>query len=262
MEAKLFFIACILCLSACLVFGHIPTVPPVSLDTPGCPSNDHLEAIRAQLSEMVSDTLAFCGGPGWRRVAYLNMSEPNTTCPDQWRLFQRGSLSLCGRKELHSASCDSVHYSTKRIIGYQYNTPDVALHHFYDGTPGNQINEPYLDGVSVTYGKHRKHIWSFFAAYVPHDCCDKRHLNHTGSLRFIGGNSFCDSAHEGSHPEGNLFTEHRLWGSVSICTPGSGPWFYVNLSLPSIQDIELRVCGDESVGNEDTPLELVEIYVK
>ena len=30
-----------------------------------------------------------CGGPGWRRAAYLNMSDPTQTCPPAWELIQR-----------------------------------------------------------------------------------------------------------------------------------------------------------------------------
>ena len=265
MEAKL----CVLLRTLVSVSLGGSQVPTVSLDE--CPSDSTLNAIRSQLSEIVSDTLSVCGGPGWRRVAFLNMSDPNQTCPDQWRQFEHGSLRLCGRRERYSASCDSARFSTSgrgytrvcgRIIGYQYNTPDAAFHYYYEGKPGNQINEPYIDGVSVTHGIRRKHIWSFFAAYTPHDCCSGRHLNHTRSLGFIGDNFFCDSAHRVSHPEDNLFTGHPLWGDLSSCTPHSGPWFYATLTVPSIHDIEVRLCADESVENEDTPLQLVEIYVK
>ena len=28
-----------------------------------------------------------------------------------------------------------------------------------------------------------------------------------------------------------------------------------------MDDIEVRICGDEGIGNEDTPVELIEIYI-
>ena len=40
------------------------------------------------------------------------------------------------------------------------------------------------------------------------------------------------------------------------------PWFSVQLPAPTTDMIEVSICADESTDNEDTPIELLEIYVQ
>ena len=42
----------------------------------------------------------------------------------------------------------------------------------------------------------------------------------------------------------------------------SPPWFSVQLPAPTTEMIEVSICADESTDNEDTPIELLEIYVQ
>ena len=75
---------------------------------------------------------------------------------------------VCGRRSIASgASCEGVTYSTGseqydqvcgRITGYQIGTVDA----FIDG-PDVAIDTYYVDGVSVTRGSPRQHIWTFAA---------------------------------------------------------------------------------------------------
>ena len=72
-----------------------------------------------------------CGGSiGWRRVAYLNMSDPSQQCPSVWQEITTPHR-VCGRRST-SASCEGLTYSTGseqydqvcgRIIGYQLGSP-------------------------------------------------------------------------------------------------------------------------------------------
>ena len=60
-----------------------------------------------------------CGGTGgWRRVAYLDMTYPNTNCPFGWRLTSH-SKRTCGRINRNSYSCDSAF---SPVIGGDYNS--------------------------------------------------------------------------------------------------------------------------------------------
>ena len=60
---------------------------------------------------------------------------------------------------------------------------------------------------------------------------------------------------------------YRMESSVcsheGTCCTGTNtpPWFSVNLSSPTSDDIEVRIMGTESTDNEDTPIALLEIYV-
>ena len=60
-----------------------------------CPSTEKLrEKIREDVVAFFNNSLvpmisrpSSCGGPGWRRAAYLNMSDPTQTCPPAWQLI-------------------------------------------------------------------------------------------------------------------------------------------------------------------------------
>ena len=106
-------------------------------------------------------------GPGlWRRVAYLNMSDPSHQCPPIWREYSANGVRACGRPtNATGPSCYSMYYYsigsyTKvcgRVIGYQVGSTDAFNEQL------NTIDDAYVDGVSITYGEPRMHIWTYAA---------------------------------------------------------------------------------------------------
>ena len=46
------------------------------------------------------------------------------------------------------------------------------------------------------------------------------------------------------------------------CALNNPPWFCKRLAQATTDDIEVRICSDESLANEDTPVELIELYVR
>ena len=292
METQLFTV---LLLCAAVVAGDIYHFTPVNLDTPEnsvCPPNSQLEAARNNIASNVSEilleiaaniitnntyTIPACGGSGWRQVAYFNMTDPAQNCPEQWMLIEQDALRACGRQESGQASCDSLllpydgdNYTEVcgKIRGYQYYTPDGGFIAYIALTSGNEINEPYLDGVSITHGSPREHIWSLYGAVNEEYCCSESLKAHWRTY-FVGNHYFCDTSNPQNQNNWMFFTDHILWdGSAqcpsnsTCCAPHLGPWFHSVLNRPSANDIEVRICGDESTANENTPLELIEIYVK
>ena len=168
-------------------------------------------------------------------------------------------------------SCDSVYFSTGgyeytevcgRITGYQYASPDGLA---VDVTG---IDTAYVDGLSITHGSPRQHIWTLYGAWRPNRCCPGDSVT-----SFVGTNYFCDTGNPTNRAWQNTwFTEHPLWDGIAGCTynmctgccaPHSGPWFHSVISAtPTADDIEIRICGEESSLNENTPVELVEMYVR
>ena len=69
-------------------------------------------------------------------------------------------------------------------------------------------------------------------------------------------------------PPLSYFIDDPLWDgagcvSASCCTFNSPPWFCKNLSTPTTDDIELRLCQDEVISNEENVLfETVELYIR
>ena len=106
---------------------------------------------------------------GWMRVAYLNMSDPKEVCPPGFRLYEENGVRACGRPVSSPAGyCQSVKFPSYsisysqvcgRVIGYQYGTPNAI-----EPYGGYNINAAYVDGISITCGNPRKHIWTFMAA--------------------------------------------------------------------------------------------------
>ena len=257
-----------------------------------CPSVEHQEIARNEIKtatrsllrdsivpDLQSYTFLCDGSTGWKRVVYLNMSDSSQQCPSVWKEITT-PFRVCGRRST-SASCEGLTYSTGnkqynqvcgRIIGYQISTPDTF------GRVGSTINTYYIDGVSVTYGSPRQHIWSFVGGL------DEGMYGNLGSVcpcvtgstsgsripSFVGQNYFCESGltrYSGIfgnfYPNGDPLWDGQGCGPTSsCCTFNSPPWFNVTLSSPTTDDIEVRICGNEAIANEDTPIQLIELYVK
>ena len=224
----------------------------------------------------VNSTGYSCGGStGWRRVAYLNMSDPSQQCPSVWQEITTPHR-VCGRRST-TGSCEGLNYTTGseqydqvcgRIIGYQIGHPDA-----FNGA-SSSINNAYVEGVSVTHGLPRQHIWTFAAgrdelSYSRCPCVTgSTEGNHIPS--FVGQNYFCETGitqYPGTN--GPFYSNgDPLWDgqgcgpTSSCCTFHSPPWFSVQLPSLATDDIEVRICAGSSISNEDTPIQLMELYVK
>ena len=146
------------------------------------------------------------GGGVWMRVASYNYSDPSTSCPGDWNLIT-SPIRSCGRISPR-ASCASAVFSTNniefssvcgRVIAIQYGSPDAFYPYHSQSQRG--IDDYYVDGVSITYGNPRQHVWTF-AAYPSDDrtyptalCpCSQPSRNIRSPPHFVGNNYFCDTA--------------------------------------------------------------------
>ena len=188
-----------------------------------------------------------CGGltGGWRRVAYLNLSDQeNNGCPSG--LEYHNSMSC--RRSSSSAGCSPVTYETN---GNSYSQVcGTALVHGV-GNPGGfignrNIDEIYLDGISLTYGiSPRNHLWSY-PVRSSGDCsnCNRN------TPRFVGStNYFCFSPQCSSD----------MVCSGSRCTANV---FYIKLEDSFTDNLVMRVCRNRNRNHEDILLQHIEIYVQ
>ena len=51
-----------------------------------------------------------------------------------------------------------------------------------------------------------------------------------------------------------------VWRYTCCNNTMTPPWFSVELPAPTTDMIEVSICADEPTNNEDTPIELLEIY--
>ena len=144
-----------------------------------------------------------------------------------------------------------------KILAYQNSSPDG----FRTYIGSNDIDGNYVDGVSLTYGDTpRNHIWTFVAAldeagsgdiYAVCRCSSSLSRVGTRPPSFVGDDYFCDAG--GSTFAFDMFYgDNPLWdgsgcGSTSTCCSfNTPPWFLKELSTPTSDNIEMRVCCDES----------------
>ena len=254
------------------------TCEQVQEQQPNSPSGYYILAGPTGTYSTYCNMGTLCGsGGGWTRLAYLDMTDATQSCPSGFKLYQSGGVRACGRTN-SGAGCVSVTFPSNgisysqicgRVIGYQYYSADA-----FQGS--NSINSYYVEGVSITRGSPRQHVWTLANGisgtynYPTWNCpCS------TGSSQtvpsFVGNHYFCESGNQASSGYSSiLFTSDPLWdgqgcGSLeATCCAASGlPWFHRDYGSTTTSDyIELRVCADQGSSNEDTPVSFYEIYVK
>ena len=235
-----------------------------------CPSTEYLrENIKEDIDEFLNSCVVpilngqcRCCGPGWRRAAYLNMSDPTQNCPPAWELITTPRRSCARPSSAASRSCYSAMFPTQgiqysqvcgKIIGYQFGEPQAFV-----GSGGLTIDGQYVDGVSLTYGNPRQHIWTFANALDEAGggsdesrctCTDSSRPNNPPS--FVGDDYFCET---GVPPgqgwsRGTFYADDPLWdgqgcGPTSICcTFNNPPWFCKQLPQSTNADLEVRLCS-------------------
>ena len=258
-------------------------------DNQTCPSEERLERVRnvvkiatqRLLRQSVVPLLQSysCGGSfGWRRVAYLNMSDPFEQCPSVWQEITTPHR-VC-RKRSNTGGCEGLNYTTGneqynqvcgRIIGYQFANTDSFLESSWS------IDTFYVDGVSVTHGSPRQHIWTFANGLDEHSTlypyakcpCVAGSTNRNRIPSFVGQNYFCetgltrisDGINGPFYSNGDPLWDGQGCGPTSnCCNFNSPPWFNVQLPSPTTDNIEVRICSRGA--SVQSPIQLMELYVK
>jgi hypothetical protein len=223
-----------------------------------------------------------CGGPGWRRAAYLNMSDPTQTCPPAWELITTPRRSCARPSDGGGVTCYSALFPTQgiqysqvcgRIIGYQVGETGAFV-----ASERDTINNRYVDGVSLTYGNPQQHIWTFANAldeypdYYQHKCPCTNVTEQRPIMvpSFIGNDYFCETGVPPGqqHIDAVFYADDPLWDgqgcgpTSTCCTFNNPPWFCKQLLQSTIADLEVRLCSANNAALENTPIQLIEIYVK
>ena len=189
-------------------------------------------------TQLYCDTSARCGQPGWTRVAFINMSDSSQSCPSELAEMTYNGVRVCQRRA--NFACDSVNFNVPEtytnvcghIIGYQIGTTDAFCAfqqscHYRDilGIPTSPraytIDDAYVDGLSLTHGNPRQHIWTFAVAYndadgqqYPEYLCPCTRTGSSGVAipLFVGSNYFCDTGNHGSGGRNDEFyDDDPLW---------------------------------------------------
>ena len=243
-----------------------PPPPPPPPPTPGYywASASNGSAVR-----VYCDMTRSCGGVtgGWVRVGYLDMTNSSHQCPSGFTEHSDSNILACQRTDT-SAGCGSVmmdvpyHYSRVcgRVRAYQVGTTNA-----FQGRLSASIDTAYVDGVSLTHGSPRQHIWTFVAGLQKHSgdhhpsLCPCTDAFAAFPPAFVGHDYFCNSGNPRFVPHfpPTVYSDDPLWDwdgcepTNTCCSFNNPPWFHKQLSDLTTDDIEMRVCTDEGADNEN-----------
>ena len=245
---------------------------------PNCPSGYYIIADNRSIAHQVYCYMEeLCNSTGgWMRVAYLNMTKSNEKCPDEFRLYSENGVRACGRPVSSGGSCagitfpsGNIEYSQVcgKVIGYQVGWPDGA--HFSNN---KNIDSNYVDGILLTHGNPRSHIWTFIVGAQENNqwsFCPCGSKDSRNPPPFVGNDYYCESGNPNYPVVGKFYANDPLWdghqcGSIeTACCQRTGiPWFYKKLSYSTTNNIEMRICLGHETSDEDCAVAQYEIYVK
>ena len=239
-----------------------------------------IEMILSGIKRNTPITANHCGNGMWYPITNLDMTDPLQQCPTPWEEFNKDDQSVraCGRPLNDLSDCASTSYTVDRqyskvcgrVIAYQLGSP-----HGIFPTKGIDYSETYVDGVSITHGKNpRQHIWTYIAGVTENSTLFRRRNCPCSDMilarmppAFVGNNYFCESANPSGRFDnpGFLYSEDKLWDGEKcegLCCNNTVPWFTAELPKATSDDIEVRICSDNSPEIEDFPIELLDLYIQ
>ena len=275
------------CSSVCSTLGMLQS-------TPGKSCNDIYQINKASYSRRVSgnywintttgvhqvycDMELECGGHkgGWMRVADLNTSRGDD-CPSGWTKMSTPVAACIAPSS--NAGCYSTNFSTLSIpyskvcgmaVGYQKGQPDGFR------VSSQSINDPYVDGVSITYGTPRKHIWTYAIGIISNPTSESTSKCPCSSSQFPGrlpplfvhSNYYCESGSLLLRSSSMVYTDDPVWDGKdcpdgnSCCSEPSLPWFHRQIPLTTSEDIETRICHNEISSDENVLVKELQLYVQ
>ena len=212
------------------------------------------------------------------------MTNTSQVCPAGLNLTSY-SRRTCGRAHSGSYSCSSTTFSVggsqyTRVCGraqaYQWGQ-NYAFFGYHQRSQG--IDGYYVDGLSLTHGApgSRQHIWTFASGLFTGNrssshprfrCpCDNGNTTYR-SPSFVGNDYFCESVTQSTWRSDRFYPDAPLWdgqvceGGGTCCQFNNPPWFTKNLTSPTTDSIELRLCLTDASQYSDVALELLELYVQ
>ena len=224
---------------------------------------------------------------GWTRVAYLDMTDPTHQCPAAWREITEQKRT-CGRTNdtliPKRGGCSTVTFNSNgitysrvcgRITAYQFAHPNAFGPYTNTRNISGTIYDPYVDGVVVTHGDPRMHVWTFAGAYMydqnrtGNGTCPCANADNQNILipPWVGEDYFCetgvnDDTVETFYPNDPLWDGENCSLGSTCCEFNNPPWFCKKLDAIAVSDIEVSMCGNADFHSEDTPIELIEIYIQ
>ena len=231
------------------------------------------------LTQVYCDMELSCGGRdgGWMRIGNI---ENGNTCPSPWK--QMSSPVKACRANSDKAGCYSASFSNTelsyqhicgKVVGYQKGTTDGYNVFAYTTYPSKAIDSPYVDGISLTYGTPRKHLFTYASGV------NSGRTSYNGNCpcalspgisppSFVRDHHYCESGSTNTPPSATVFYSDPLWDGKgcnsgnSCCSQAGMPWFYRDVLAKINDPIEVRICRDQSYGDEGILIRDLELYIQ
>lgn len=229
---------------------------------------------------------------GWMRIAQLNASSLDYQCPSGFNISENSGIFSCAMNS-EIPGCSSIVFSSKKLRSSKVcgtvrayskksqNEPQTSfsashsrslsgsraslpISHAQTPVKGSlskslsgfhssvhSLNENYLDGISITSGMPRRHIWSYVAGQCP--CTE-------GKPSYVRNHYSCGFRADDC-PISGICTL-PIWGRTGKCLSYNLPWFYRETEFSVLDDVEVRVCGNPHVGNEQILIGVVQVFVQ
>ena len=214
-----------------------------------------------------------CGGVegGWMQVVDVDMNRDDS-CPGTWHKITTPRRLCLGSI---AAGCASAHFYMKGV-NYEHICGQAKAyqkgHMDAFQTTIQSIDGNYVEGISITIGSPRKHVWTYAVGlsddynYSKVNCPCATHPGPSPPA-FVGNDYYCESGDIGTFENTPYYLSDALWDGNG-CTTGNGccaqigmPWFYRKLPVPVSDNFEVRVCKNEAQAAEDVAIENLEIFV-
>ena len=224
-----------------------------------------------------------CGGHkgGWTTIVKLDTSKGDV-CPSGWTTITTpGDLpKVVCRSGNDAADCYSAIFTTYNITfnkicgqvkGYQKGVPDAFNPTKY---VTKSINDHYVDGLSITLGNPRKHVWTYAVGAsddinLPNANCPCAATPGPDPPAFVGNHYYCESASIGPPTTSVYYTSDVLWdgngcyhANNNCCTNPDLPWFFRQFSRSMNDYLEARICNTEEFRDENGLVESIELYIQ
>ena len=228
-----------------------------------------------------------CGGNkgGWMRIADIN-TKRGDTCPSGWNKYSSyctgGSAAGCysARFLTNSTSYSKV---CGKVVGYQKGSmgaffPSAKKHGQFpdEFTPtkhSRSLDGIYVDGISITTGSPRKHVWTYAvgtsdAGTSSAGNCPCAKYPGPDPPTYVGYHYYCESDSTRKPDAFKLYTDDTLWDGEgclpenSCCYRAGMPWFFRQFPVALTGNIEVRICYDQTFSDEAVAVEQIQLYAQ
>jgi hypothetical protein len=219
---------------------------------------------------------------GWTQLGSFDINGKDKNCPSSLKLYTTSGIKHCGRPASGAGGCGSVTIPSNgvkyskvcgKVLGYQRYSTD-AFRQYPNPNKRPTIDQPYVDGVSITYGKPRKHVFTLASGLSElrvgdFVCpCNKGSIPNTNPPPYVGKDYYCESGNPSVRWKNVVYIDDKLWdgkkcqaNEKGCCTSKLYPWFLRNLGVATKDNLELRVCTDQATGDENVSISEYSIFV-